>query len=550
MTHAYAFVLAGTVLSQARVRVGDVLRTAGPPVLAAARPAKLNADVPQVLGGPIAAGLLLMDGLANIRGWQWIFIVEGLVTVVVGILLKAGPLHDPPPPVLVPARPPCLCTSQTLTARQRQLQGSCVRTLHTLAPRRVQVHASSSERGRRLMQLWAGGAPGCPAGLARARLVPHQPGARLGRAAHARCWRRRGRGGPRVRQRLACAAALLCLLTLAWCVVSKLILTQGMCSAEMRLPAGSWSEEVLGVNLPRTLTSPVVQLTPLFVLPPAYACYQGESAQIAREHRCPAGRRLRMPSAARRSRPAGAHDSAGRGRAQAGSCSGRSGSWASAFTWCRRPSSRCGLTLTPIVLPAPAHGVRTLALRRAPSCWPTRAAERLHAGPRAPPSALTLARARGQVIFWTPLMLEAILSGSFAEGIVPRPASTTMHAEARAPRPPGRLSREPEPRDLVALRPCSLAGSGPLMCAASWCCMQRGEPRRTTPTWAGAAPQAEHTARLALLSTALYVPAAAALCALAYTSMRFRERNLHCFASLAVSGAAFMCSPSSRPLPT
>jgi len=93
MTHAYAFVLAGTVLSQARVRVGDVLRTAGPPVRAAARPAKLNADVPQVLGGPIAAGLLLMDGLANIRGWQWMFIVEGSVTVVVGILLKAGPLQ-------------------------------------------------------------------------------------------------------------------------------------------------------------------------------------------------------------------------------------------------------------------------------------------------------------------------------------------------------------------------------------------------------------------------------------------------------------------------
>jgi hypothetical protein len=43
-------------------------------------------------------------------------------------------------------------------------------------------------------------------------------------------------------------------------------------------------------------------------------------------------------------------------------------------------------------------------------------------------------------------MLEAILGGSFAEGIVERPASTTMHAEARAPPPPCRRSREPEPR--------------------------------------------------------------------------------------------------------
>lgn len=44
----------------------------------------------QVLGGPIAAGLLLMDGLANIRGWQWIFIIQGSITVAIGILLKAG----------------------------------------------------------------------------------------------------------------------------------------------------------------------------------------------------------------------------------------------------------------------------------------------------------------------------------------------------------------------------------------------------------------------------------------------------------------------------
>ena len=40
-------------------------------------------------------------------------------------------------------------------------------------------------------------------------------------------------------------------------------------------------------------------------------------------------------------------------------------------------------------------------------------------------------------------MLEAILGGSFAEGIVPRPASTTMHAEACGPPPLGSVSREP-----------------------------------------------------------------------------------------------------------
>ena len=66
----------------------------------------------------------------------------------------------------------------------------------------------------------------------------------------------------------------------------------------------------------------------------------------------------------------------------------------------------------------------------------------------------------------------------------------------------------------------------------------------------GAGSQAAHTSRLALLSSALYVPAGVALCALAYTSMRFNERNLHCFISLGFSGAAFMCVNSTNSLST
>ena len=61
--------------------------------------------------------------------------------------------------------------------------------------------------------------------------------------------------------------------------------------------------------------------------------------------------------------------------------------------------------------------------------------------------------------------------------------------------------------------------------------------------------QAAHTSRLALLSSALYVPAGLALCALAFTSMRFNERNVHCFISLGFGGIAFTCAPSTPRQP-
>ena len=48
--------------------------------------------VAQVIGAPLAAGLLYMDGLGGLRGWQWLFIIEGLVTSIYGILLKVSRL--------------------------------------------------------------------------------------------------------------------------------------------------------------------------------------------------------------------------------------------------------------------------------------------------------------------------------------------------------------------------------------------------------------------------------------------------------------------------
>jgi sugar phosphate permease len=48
-----------------------------------------------VVGGPLSSALLRMDGLGGLKGWQWLFLFEGVPTVLVGIsvlfVLKDGP---------------------------------------------------------------------------------------------------------------------------------------------------------------------------------------------------------------------------------------------------------------------------------------------------------------------------------------------------------------------------------------------------------------------------------------------------------------------------
>ena len=43
--------------------------------------------VVQVIGAPVAAALLLMEGAGGLHGWQWLFILEGAVTVVYAAIL-------------------------------------------------------------------------------------------------------------------------------------------------------------------------------------------------------------------------------------------------------------------------------------------------------------------------------------------------------------------------------------------------------------------------------------------------------------------------------
>ncbi|PRW44580.1 MFS general substrate transporter [Chlorella sorokiniana] len=42
----------------------------------------------QVVGAPIAAGILAMDGVGGLKGWQWLFLLEGAATVVFGVVLR------------------------------------------------------------------------------------------------------------------------------------------------------------------------------------------------------------------------------------------------------------------------------------------------------------------------------------------------------------------------------------------------------------------------------------------------------------------------------
>jgi MFS family permease len=40
-----------------------------------------------IIGAPVAAGLLAMDGILGLKGWQWLFLIEGIPAVILGIII-------------------------------------------------------------------------------------------------------------------------------------------------------------------------------------------------------------------------------------------------------------------------------------------------------------------------------------------------------------------------------------------------------------------------------------------------------------------------------
>jgi hypothetical protein len=44
-------------------------------------------------GGLLARGILEMRGLAGLSGWRWLFILEGLLTFVVGMFIPVADIR-------------------------------------------------------------------------------------------------------------------------------------------------------------------------------------------------------------------------------------------------------------------------------------------------------------------------------------------------------------------------------------------------------------------------------------------------------------------------
>jgi len=61
---------------------------------------KVAVQIAQVLSAPLAAALVSMHGVAGLAGWQWLFLLEGAPTVLVGVALL----------VLLPATPAAVTT--------------------------------------------------------------------------------------------------------------------------------------------------------------------------------------------------------------------------------------------------------------------------------------------------------------------------------------------------------------------------------------------------------------------------------------------------------
>jgi len=87
----------------------------------------------QVIGAPLAAGLLFMDGVAGRHGWTWLFLIEGLITILFGVAVL----------LFLPRKPATLRVLQP--AERTWLQG---RHEHADAHARAQTKSSGS--------FWAG----------------------------------------------------------------------------------------------------------------------------------------------------------------------------------------------------------------------------------------------------------------------------------------------------------------------------------------------------------------------------------------------------------
>jgi len=86
-----------------------------------------------VVGAPLSGALLALDGVGNLRGWQWLFLLEGLPAVVLGLLVMAVMTEEP-------------ADAAWLTSEERAFVSSAVADD---AARTRDEHAMSALRSRR-----------------------------------------------------------------------------------------------------------------------------------------------------------------------------------------------------------------------------------------------------------------------------------------------------------------------------------------------------------------------------------------------------------------
>jgi ACS family tartrate transporter-like MFS transporter len=63
----------------------------------------MAAPVSIIVGAPVSAALLALDGLGGLRGWQWLFLLEGLPAVLLGIFALRVLTDRPPDATWLPA---------------------------------------------------------------------------------------------------------------------------------------------------------------------------------------------------------------------------------------------------------------------------------------------------------------------------------------------------------------------------------------------------------------------------------------------------------------
>jgi ACS family tartrate transporter-like MFS transporter len=82
-------------------------------------------SVSYVLGGPVSGGLLELDGLAGLDGWQWLFLCEGLPAVVLGFVTLSYLSERPREAVwLEPAERAALAEHMELELRAKEAAGA------------------------------------------------------------------------------------------------------------------------------------------------------------------------------------------------------------------------------------------------------------------------------------------------------------------------------------------------------------------------------------------------------------------------------------------